>query len=196
MRGELSWIEFVAGVEALGTDTAEPGFDPERHAAGLAALAARLDLEDPALAARFDALEPRRVGDYVTAPVTRTDTIGVMRVNLRAGGRVGLHDHPRQSGFILCCAGRVEVDAFDVATEVPLRLRRVFEGTLGPGDTASLTPQRGNVHRLSCPTATRLVDVFTPPTTDAIRHAGRSFAQLEETEPGTFAARLTAEREG
>ena len=185
MGGGLSWLEFVRGVEAIGAALPDSDFDPEIHAANVVAWAARLDLDDPALRARFDLLAEHRVDDYATDPVSETDTIGVMLVSMKPGGRIGLHEHPRQSGLMACHTGRVRVDAFDVL-EDPLRLRRVFEGTLGAGDMASLTPARGNVHRLRSLEETFLIDVFTPPATEAMRRSCRAFDLLEEVEPGVF----------
>ena len=189
MGRNLSWGEYVEHVLHLGAGVRAPGFDAEAHAQRLAALSARLDLADPTLEARFEGLERGLEDAYVTERVAKRDTCGLMLVSFVAGGRVGLHDHPEQSGFILCVGGQIEVDAFDVLPGAPPRLRRVFCGSLGPGDTASLTPERANVHRLHCPIATRLVDVFTPPLTDALRATSRSFALMEEGEPGVFSAR-------
>ena len=182
MAGELGWSEFVEGALALGRHLLEPNFDAENHGRTLGALAAALDPNDPDLTALFHTLETGQTEDYRTAQIAKTETCGVMLVTLRAGGRVGLHEHPEQSGFILCYGGRVDVDAFDIESEDPLHLRQVFSSSLTPGQTASLTPDRQNIHRLHCPHATRQVDVFTPPLSDVLREGCRSFVLLEAVE--------------
>jgi hypothetical protein len=151
-------------------------------------------LNDEALVAAFDTLGRDQTDAYVTHPVLRTETCGIMLVSFIAGGGVGLHDHPDQSGFILCCRGRVNVDAYDVLPDPPLRLRRVSVVSAGVGDCASLTPGRGNVHRLQCPESTWLVDIFTPPLTAEARARSRAFALGDEVTPEIFSARLLVER--
>ena len=190
MKADLTWLGFIERVQDLGAQSLDPGFDREAHATRLATLSATLDLGDPTLAARFDRLERGLTGPYITEPVAKSETCGIMLVSLMAGGGVDLHEHPEQSGFILCIEGHLDVEAFDVMPQPPLRLRRVFNGSLGPGGSASLTPDRANVHGLHCPVATRLVDVFTPPLTDALRATCRRFSLVDECEPGVFSARL------
>ena len=188
MSDGLSFNRFVARVLKLCAAVSESGFDPEAHAESLAALAADLDLSDPTLVARFEALERGQAQDYLTDTVVETESGGVMLVSLLAGGGVGLHNHPHQSGFVLCCRGEVAVDTFEIASREPLQLRQRASGALGPGQTASLTPTRENLHRLHCPVATRLVDVFTPPLTESMRKNCRMFHLERETEPGLFLA--------
>ena len=43
--------------------------------------------------------------------------------------------------------------------------------TLGPGDTATLTRARGNLHRMRSGPGARLVDVFAPPPVSCTHYA-------------------------
>jgi len=187
-REALTWNDFVTQVEALSQSVFEACFDPEEHAEAVTRLAHQLDRSDPALIAAFDELAADQWQPYVTQRMGWSATCGVVLISLLPDCRVGLHDHPQQSGVILCCGGHVAIEAFDVLPDPPLRLQRCASVSLREGGATHLTPAQGNVHRLFCPEATRLVDVFTPPLTDELRAMGRRFSLGSELEAGVFAA--------
>ena len=190
MARDLSWADYVAAVALQCRQATRPDFDPEQHAVALRQLSDRLDLQDAALIDRFEVLSHGQSTAYVTSPVVKTPTCGMMLVSLVAGGSVGLHDHPEQSGFILCVRGQMQVDAYDELSDAPPRLRHTFRVQAGAGDCVSLTPTRDNIHRLDCSQPTWLVDVFTPPLTEEGRARVRAYTLGAEVAPGEFLASL------
>ena len=194
MTRSLAWAAYIKAVEAVCSNADQPDFEPERHAEALRRLSDTLDFADEALVERFEALSHGQRDHYVTQPVLRTATCGIMLVSFIAGGGVGLHDHPDQSGFILCCRGQMKVDAYDVVSDAPLRLKRACEVEASTGDCISLTPTRGNIHRLQCTEPTWLVDIFTPPLSAEGYARVRAFALGDEVEPGVYLSSLLAER--
>ena len=188
MARSLSWKAYVTAVEVLCRQAARPDFDHEQHAVALQQLSDRLDLHDAALVDRFEVLSHGQITAYVTSPVVKTPTCGMMLVSLVAGGKVGLHEHPAQSGFILCVRGQMQVDAYDELSDAPLRLRHTVRVQASAGDCVSLTPTRDNIHRLDCTQPTWLVDVFTPPLTEHARAGVRAFTLGEAVGPGEFLA--------
>lgn len=183
MDRHLSWNAYIDTVEALCRRLTRPDFEPEAHVDDLRRLSETLDLSDPTLVARFRALSRDQRAPYVTDQVVETPTCGIMLVSFRADGEVGLHDHPDQSGFILCCRGHMKVEAYDAVGEAPLRLRLAVRTEAGPGDYVSLTPTRGNIHGLECTEPTWLIDVFTPPLSEAGRARVRGYVLGPEIAP-------------
>ena len=189
MTRTTSWRHFVHDAAHLGDEALTPGFDEDAHVDRLTELARHLDLSDPVLVDRFDQLVARQTHDYATDTVVRTPTCRIMLVSLRAGGSIGLHDHPLMGGFILCVQGSVQLAAFDIVSEVPLHLQRVLRTTLGPGYTAALTSTQANLHHLGCATSARLIDVFTPIAAADQRPPMRGYTLTDSIAPDLFAAR-------
>ena len=104
----------------------------------------------------------------------------VSLLDFEPGEEIPLHDHPDMTGVVYCTTGRIVVDHYDKLQETAengnplLRFERHLEMT--PGDTATLTATRGNIHALNAVQFTRMIDVFTPPydrdraTIEVLRH--------------------------
>ncbi len=84
---------------------------------------------------------------------------------------VQLHDHPGATGILRVMQGEVEVWQFDAVNEhtgsdgetVAYLVRR-SRRLLKPGDVASLTPERGNIHALRAVSRQcSMLDFFIPP---------------------------------
>ena len=191
MTVRISWNDFVNQVPRLAEGVLEAGFDAESHAADLAELSSRLDPEDSDLVDLFERLERNRISDYSTMGICKSKSCGIMLISLKKGCKVGLHDHPNQSGFILCYGGKVEIEAFDVENIKPPILRHAGIVELSPGANSFLTPIRRNVHSLKCPEETRLIDVFTPPLRTDLGEHCQGYSLQQELEPGLFTARKT-----
>ena len=119
----IGWRSFIEKAIRLSWGSREAGFDAERFANQLAGLSRRLDSRDGELISLFESLEKRREKHYATMGIGETETCAIMLISMAEGCRVGLHDHPNQSGFILCYGGTVEIDAYDLAKEDPPLLR-------------------------------------------------------------------------
>ena len=93
--------------------------------------------------------------------------LGVVTIEFDPGDEIPLHNHPDMTGVILCLSGKVDIQAFNLLEERSedgrLLIERVDQVDLQPGQFASLTADRGNIHGLVAVEFTELLDVFTPP---------------------------------
>ncbi len=83
---------------------------------------------------------------------------------------VQLHDHPGATAMVKIISGEAEVWQFDnvskdkASSDDMAELVRVSHKILRAGDTAVLTPERGNIHALrSVSDSCRMLDFFIPP---------------------------------
>ena len=84
---------------------------------------------------------------------------------------VQLHDHPGAIGMVRIISGEAEAWQFDETRrhgaekkQNEVELLRVVRKILRPGDTAILTPDKGNIHALRSVTKEcRMLDFFIPP---------------------------------
>gem|GEM_PF-360456 len=165
------WDTFLSELETLARTQFSPDWDQETYVEEVKALMVLLDLEDEQLNALY--------ANYVNAardfPELTTVHEGgffeVATLQFEPGEHIPLHNHPDMTGVIFCLSGRMDVEAFDLLPETSddgnLLLRRVEETTLVPGEFATLTAGRGNIHALTAREFTELLDVFTPPYDDA-----------------------------
>jgi hypothetical protein len=95
-------------------------------------------------------------------------------LNIDSSRLVQLHDHPGSTGMLRILSGEAEVWQYDrvnssndgTTADLKLTARRI----LNPGDTAYLTPEKGNVHALKSITAEcRMLDFFIPPYQQNLR---------------------------
>lgn len=100
-------------------------------------------------------------------------------LTIEADQMVQLHDHPGATGMVRIISGEAEVWLFDemhdetagdislgVSKEQPqtVRLKQVSRRILSVGDTAVLTPSKGNIHALrSVSNECSMLDFFIPP---------------------------------
>ena len=125
----------------------------------------RVDPADDTLNGIFQNMAAEPIVEYRTHMLLENSACNIMLILLQAGGEVGLHNHPRQHGFIYCYRGSVLIEAFEErsATEREALLVRGLHATLRSGDSAFLTPEKHNIHRLLSDGNVCLVDVFVPP---------------------------------
>ncbi len=84
---------------------------------------------------------------------------------------IPLHDHPGATGMMRILSGTVEVWIFDEVKQAAstaeadiVDLALVSHRTLSAGDTAVLTPNKGNIHALrAISEECRMLDFFIPP---------------------------------
>ena len=92
-------------------------------------------------------------------------------LNIGSEQPVMLHDHPGATGVLRIISGETEVWQFDkIASGIghqgttTAELKRVFHRVLKPGDTAVLTPYKGNIHALrAISKQCIMLDFFIPP---------------------------------
>ena len=92
-------------------------------------------------------------------------------LNIDSEQLVQLHDHPGATGLLRVLRGEVEVWQFDKIEEKQIpkgdniaKLARVSHKVLRAGDTAVLTPTKGNIHALrAISKQCSMLDFFIPP---------------------------------
>jgi quercetin dioxygenase-like cupin family protein len=90
-------------------------------------------------------------------------------LNIEKKQIVKLHDHPGATGMVRVISGETEAWLFDRsqadnqgAGETELKL--LYHGILRPGDTAKVTPGKGNIHALRAVSdECAMLDFFIPP---------------------------------
>ena len=162
----LAWTSFVSHMKKLAAEYGDdiPGFE---------VIAARglhyLQHLDTA-SAEFESFESgNRFWTWQRMLKEQNLNGGVLTINDRQ--LVQLHDHPGATGLLRILSGRAEIWQFDhIASTTSAdgrensRLKRGSHQILGPGDTAGLTPDSGNIHALrAVSTECSMLDFFIPP---------------------------------
>jgi hypothetical protein len=104
----------------------------------------------------------------------KKDNVNGGVLNIDNNKLVQLHDHPGATGMLRIISGEAEVWQYDrVSTSsdgLTARLKRVSHRSLKPGDTAFVSPDKGNIHALrSITTECRMLDFFIPPYEQNLR---------------------------
>ena len=166
-KPSLDWDTFISELAVLAEQQFSPDWNQETYVDEVGALMQLLDLDDSKFQALYDG--------YATAAslfpelTTVHDGSGfeVATLEFDPGDTIDLHNHPDMTGVILCLSGMLQVEAFDLLDEVSdsgaLLLQRVVNRDVGPGEYCTLTATHGNIHSVSAPVFTQLLDVFTPP---------------------------------
>jgi len=108
--------------------------------------------------------------------MTKQQNINGGILNINSEQLVQLHDHPGANGLLRIIDGEAEVWQFDVVAQITEdkaeaaenreieELVRVSHRVLRPGDTAVLTPEKGNIHALrALSKECKMLDFFIPP---------------------------------
>ena len=177
----MQLTEFLTACLALGQSV----LDSSEKNAALVALATALQRDDPALRSACAELMAPEFSDYMAQELLSDRTCKVLLVVMRAGGVIGLHNHPRQYGFICCLDGRVRVDAYDtLGQEGDMGLLRFCSSvSLGPGEHTDLLPEERNVHRLEATEPAVVIDVFMPPLLEENRTLCRRYEDPPPARP-------------
>ena len=157
----LSWADFIGECQSIAVSK----LDSPTIVATLASLLNRLDPQDKVVMSLFQHMVEAPIQSYRTHIVFDDATCRIMLVLLQNDAEIGLHNHPKQHGFIYCYQGSVFVEAFDEcsATADTAVLKRQLETSLTVGQHVFLTPQKANIHRLVGKGLAYLLDVFIPP---------------------------------
>ena len=180
----LEWSHFLEQVEAIAELQFGDAWDMETYVTDAAKLMQALNLDDPVVVGAFADYANQVIDFPEIAPVYSGPLFEVVTLEFEPGEEIGLHDHPDMTGVILCVTGSVEIDNFDQVepsqNENQFLLKRSAKQTLYPGDVATLTATRGNIHSLRATEFTQLLDVFTPPYNDDRSERSRWF-EREQT---------------
>ena len=116
--GAVNWDAFL---EAVAEEAAKQHLDQWSEAAyvkQVAALVARLNLQDPALAAAFEATKNGLGNGRVDfSKLERVQDFEVCLVQFEEGEAIQHHDHPSMTGVLLCATGETDVWNYDLLGE-------------------------------------------------------------------------------
>ena len=166
-----SWDIFIGEMRALAAARAASSVHPLDVAREALALLRDLDVTDAGFlrAARTAYESGNRY--WLWQRLTREPDLNGGILTVEQGQDVPLHDHPGATGMLRVLAGELEVWQFDrLQQTVPpganeqTVLQRVSHRKLLPGDTALLSPHRGNIHALrAISRECSMLDYFIPP---------------------------------
>ena len=178
----MTLSEFIKACQTLGHSSKEP---VEKRDA-LIRLFHALDCYDPTVREHYAQLVESGFQDYAAHVLVHDDECKVMLVVVAPDGVIGLHNHPKQYGFIGCLDGCVRIDCYDEVShgEVYGQLRHCAALRLSQGDFADLTPTERNFHRIQGDKLALLVDVFLPPLMDENHTLCRRYVDPPNSNPG------------
>ena len=164
-------IHWDAFLEALTEEAGKQHLDrwnEKDYVRRAAAIAARLDLRDPELAAAFErAKQGVGNGRIDFDHLEKERDFQVSFLQFEKGEQISYHDHPGMTGVLLCATGKVDVWNYDELDDSPepghLLLRQTGKERLGKASVSTLTSKERNIHRLRAEELTQLIDIFAPP---------------------------------
>lgn len=189
--GPLDWEAFLAAVAGLAELQFMEFWDQEAYVEEVAALMRTLNPQDPTLLRHLaeSVGTYRNFPDIVTLVEGEDHAYDVAVVIFEAGEEIPLHDHPDMTGVILGLSGNVQIESYDILPEASaegnLLLKQLWSGPVRPGELATLTATRGNVHYLKATERTELLDVFTPGYNQERSNRSRWFRRSESPVEGS-----------
>jgi predicted metal-dependent enzyme (double-stranded beta helix superfamily) len=106
-------------------------------------------------------------------------------ITLNQGQIIPLHDHPDMTGVMTCIVGKLDTARFDFVSHLtPARslIRSLGSIPIAPGEIASLTSRRSNIHSVRAQQFSQIIDIFTPPY-DESRIARTNWYAIKGTPP-------------
>lgn len=181
----LDWTGFLDALADMAQDQYGAGWNHEDYVRAVSELMLRVDPQTRALADALSDYRDRFPGFPEITTLHEEIDFEVSVLQFEAGERIDLHNHPDMTGVIRCLSGDVSIESYDLVAG-PVLLARLRETVrLTEGDTATLTPTRGNIHALEAHAFTELLDVFTPPYAGDRLQRYRWYGRAAEpTEPG------------
>jgi hypothetical protein len=167
----LSWTDCEAEMKQLASAYADRMITQAAMAARGVQLLQNLDTADNEFLAAVQASYESGNRFWLWQRLTKEGAINGGILNIEQGQDVPLHDHPGATGMVRVLSGEVEVWQFDRLDIAPALvadgqavLELVFHRVLHPGDTASLSPDSGNIHALRARSKQcSMLDYFIPP---------------------------------
>jgi len=166
---KLGWTEFTQSMRDLSQrfSSGQTG-QQEMEQSGLA-LISRLDVDSASFRqAESNSFESGNAF-WLWQRMVRSRRLDGGILNIDQTQMIPLHDHPGATGMVRIISGEAEAWKFqrtdpEKHASGKAELKLVFHGILRPGDTATVTPQNGNIHALrSVSKECRMLDFFIPP---------------------------------
>ncbi|MCY3838309.1 MAG: hypothetical protein OXH09_06650 [Gammaproteobacteria bacterium] len=163
----VSWERFLELCHELSRSQFAPNWNQDTYTREIEGLVRRLKLDDRKIVEYIDRYRNLNLHFPEIRRMYHERQFQVSLLDFEPGEEIPLHDHPDMTGVVYCTTGWIVVDHYDKLQQTAengnplLRFERHLE--MAPGDTATLTATRGNIHMLSALQFTRMIDVFTPP---------------------------------
>lgn len=167
-RDRLDWDSFVLRMVELADEYDAGGVTRDHAAArGMQHLVA-LDINGGAFANAVAAAYESGNEYWMWQRMLKKRNVNGGILTIDSSRAVQLHDHPGAAGILRIISGEAEIWQYDRVggsrNGSTARLRRTGHRIVRPGDTAVLTPDKGNIHALrSISAECRMLDFFIPP---------------------------------
>jgi len=185
----VDWTVFLESLAAMAQQQFSSDWDQQSHVRDVQALMELLELDEAHFDALYDGYSSSMGGFPELNSIHETEHFEVATVEFDAGDSIPLHNHPDMTGVIQCLVGAVRVEAFNLLDEPSadgkLKLKRVNDAVLRPGDFSTLTVASGNIHALVAEEHTALLDVFTPPYNKERKRRYRWYGRSEKPIEGS-----------
>ncbi len=168
---KISWLEFQSQMAELASSKVGGKISQKAVAERGMQYLKRLDISSAEFKAAVD--ESYETGNryWLWQRMIKQQNINGGILNIDSEQMVQLHDHPGATGMVRIISGETEVWLFDEAKQSEAEsqqdvteLVRVSRRILRAGDTAVLTPNKGNIHALrAISKECRMLDFFIPP---------------------------------
>jgi len=166
---KIEWKEFTARMKELSELFAVGGVDQRGMEQKGLQLISRLDIDAPSFDEAVNNSYESGNLFWLWQRMIKSGRLDGGILNIDRTQMIPLHDHPGATGMVRVISGETEVWKFErLGTDVhqpgKAQLKLIFHGILRPGDTATVTPQNGNIHALrSVSEECRMLDFFIPP---------------------------------
>jgi hypothetical protein len=194
----LNWDAFLELVHAEAARQTEKSWNEKDYVARAAGVARRLNLDDPTIRAAFGKLSNKNpVFPEITVP-HKVHLFQISLIQFEKGEVIRHHDHPDMTGVLLCSTGKLRVENFTAeaaAEKDHLILRQDGDETMTRGQVSTLTSTDRNIHRVSAPVFSEVIDIFTPPY-DQDRIARSRWFEVDEQPHEGKAGRFLAKVKG
>ena len=184
----LHWDAFLEAVHREAARQQELSWDERDYVAKAAAIARRLRVDDPAIRTAFAALKNKNPTFPEFAVPHKEQWFQISLIQFEAGEVISHHDHPGMTGVLLCSTGRLRVENFTSSpapTEGQLLFRREGDEMLEAGRVSTLTSVDRNIHRVTAPVFSEVIDIFAPPYNAENSAKSRWFSVDDEPYQGT-----------
>lgn len=192
----LNWDAFLEAVHLEAARQQERSWNERDYVARAAAIARRLQVDDPVIRGAFSALRNKHPTFPEIAVPHKEQWFQISLIQFEPGEVIAHHDHPGMTGVLLCSTGRLRVENFTAApaTEAGhLLLNQEGDEALLAGRVSTLTSTERNIHRVSAPVFSEVIDIFAPPYTAENSAKSRWFTvdeQAYQGQPGVFLAKV------
>lgn len=162
----LHWDAFLENIHREAEKQTQAFWDEDDYVEKAAALARRLNIQDPVLQKIFARYQNKHPNFPEFEIPHKEQTFQISLIQFEPGEVIRHHNHPGMTGVLLCASGALQVENFDEVQEqegAPLFLRRTGSLQLPAGKVSTLTSKRRNIHTVRAGQFTQVIDVFAPP---------------------------------